>query len=95
MERVRAAIRNSGCNFPTRRIVVNLAPADLKKAGPAYDLPMAVVTAENIETIKIFGATPCYVWMPAGQWDLWPVLDTSDIGLSSPTVEMREQLKGY
>ena len=41
-ERVRAAIRNSGAAFPMRRIVVNLAPADLKKAGPAYDLPIAV-----------------------------------------------------
>jgi magnesium chelatase family protein len=41
-ERVRAAIRNSGCEFPMRRITVNLAPADLRKAGPAYDLPIAV-----------------------------------------------------
>ena len=41
-ERVRAAIKNSGCQFPTRRVTVNLAPADLKKAGPAYDLPIAV-----------------------------------------------------
>jgi len=41
-ERVRAAIRNSNCSFPMKRIVVNLAPADLKKAGPAYDLPIAV-----------------------------------------------------
>lgn len=41
-ERVRAAIRNSGGVFPMRRITVNLAPADLKKAGPAYDLPIAV-----------------------------------------------------
>jgi len=41
-ERVRAAIRNSGYTFPMKRIVVNLAPADLKKAGPAYDLPIAV-----------------------------------------------------
>jgi len=41
-ERVRAAIRNSGYNFPTKRIVGNLAPADLKKAGPAYDLPIAI-----------------------------------------------------
>ncbi|MCK5434109.1 MAG: magnesium chelatase, partial [Dehalococcoidales bacterium] len=41
-ERVRAAIRNSGFTFPTKRIVANLAPADLKKAGPAYDLPIAV-----------------------------------------------------
>ncbi|PKB70476.1 MAG: magnesium chelatase [SAR202 cluster bacterium Io17-Chloro-G6] len=41
-ERVRAAVRNSGCEFPLRRITVNLAPADLKKEGPAYDLPIAV-----------------------------------------------------
>ena len=41
-ERVRAALRNSGCEFPMRRITVNLAPADLKKAGPSYDLPIAV-----------------------------------------------------
>ncbi|MFQ6122513.1 MAG: YifB family Mg chelatase-like AAA ATPase [Dehalococcoidales bacterium] len=41
-ERVRAAIRNSGYTFPMKRIVVNLAPADLKKAGPSYDLPIAV-----------------------------------------------------
>jgi magnesium chelatase family protein len=41
-ERVRAAIKNSGFAFPMKRIVVNLAPADLKKAGPAYDLPIAV-----------------------------------------------------
>jgi len=41
-ERVRAAIRNSGCTFPMKRIVVNLAPAALKKAGPAYDLPIAI-----------------------------------------------------
>ncbi len=40
-ERVRAAIRNSDFTFPMKRIVVNLAPANLKKAGPAYDLPIA------------------------------------------------------
>ncbi len=41
-ERVRAAIKNSGFTFPLKRIIVNLAPADLKKAGPSYDLPIAV-----------------------------------------------------
>ena len=41
-ERVRAAIRNTGYEIPPRRITVNLAPADLRKAGPAFDLPMAV-----------------------------------------------------
>lgn len=41
-ERVRAAIRNSGLTFPAKRITVNLAPADIKKAGPSYDLPIAI-----------------------------------------------------
>lgn len=41
-ERVRAAIKNSGAEFPSHRITVNLAPADLPKEGPAYDLPMAL-----------------------------------------------------
>ena len=41
-ERVRAAIRNSGFEFPLRRITVNLAPADVRKEGPIYDLPIAV-----------------------------------------------------
>lgn len=41
-ERVRAAIKNSGHQFPNQRITVNLAPADLRKEGPSYDLAIAV-----------------------------------------------------
>jgi magnesium chelatase family protein len=41
-ERVRAAVKNSGSTFPMKRLTVNLAPADVRKAGPAYDLPIAV-----------------------------------------------------
>jgi len=41
-ERVWAAIRNSGVEFPMRRIAVSLAPADIRKSGPAYDLPIAI-----------------------------------------------------
>lgn len=41
-ERVRSAIRNSGAEFPARRITVNLAPADLPKVGPSYDVPIAL-----------------------------------------------------
>ena len=51
-ERVRSAIRNSGGKFPGTRVVVNLAPADLKKAGPAYDLPIAIgimLSSEQVE----------------------------------------------
>ncbi|MFQ5811207.1 MAG: magnesium chelatase domain-containing protein, partial [Armatimonadota bacterium] len=41
-ERVRAAIRNSGFIFPLDRFTVNLSPADVRKAGPAFDLPIAL-----------------------------------------------------
>lgn len=41
-DRVRAAVKNCGLNFPMGRITVNLAPANLKKEGPVYDLPIAV-----------------------------------------------------
>ena len=41
-ERVRSAIRNAGFEFPLRRITVNLAPADVRKQGPLYDLRIAV-----------------------------------------------------
>jgi len=41
-ERVRSALKNVGADFPVKRITVNLAPADLPKEGPAYDLPIAI-----------------------------------------------------
>ena len=41
-ERVRAALRNSGLRMPLTRVIVNLAPADLRKEGPAFDLPIAL-----------------------------------------------------
>ncbi|MBT9149213.1 MAG: YifB family Mg chelatase-like AAA ATPase [Dehalococcoidia bacterium] len=52
-ERVRSAIRNAGCTFPGKRITVNLAPADLKKAGPAYDLPIAVGVLLSSEQVAV------------------------------------------
>ena len=41
-ERVKSAIKNSGYNYPPDRITINLAPADIKKEGPAFDLPIAL-----------------------------------------------------
>ena len=41
-DRVRSAMRNCGLTFPTQRIVVNLAPADVKKVGSLYDLPILI-----------------------------------------------------
>jgi len=49
-DRVRSAIRNSGFSFPAHRITVNLAPADVRKAGSSFDLPIAlgVLAAQGI-----------------------------------------------
>ncbi|MEE3718215.1 YifB family Mg chelatase-like AAA ATPase [Tumidithrix elongata RA019] len=41
-ERVKAALKNSGYSFPMRKIVVNLTPADLRKEGPSFDLPISI-----------------------------------------------------
>lgn len=41
-ERVRSALKNSGCEFPRTKVTVNLAPADVKKEGSGYDLPIAL-----------------------------------------------------
>lgn len=51
-ERVRSALKNSGADFPAKRITVNLAPADLPKEGPSYDLPIAVGILLATEQLK-------------------------------------------
>ena len=49
-DRVKSAIKNSGYEFPSKKITVNLAPADIKKEGTTFDLPVAVgiLRAEGI-----------------------------------------------
>src|SRR5947207_3274605 len=62
-DRVRAAIRNAGFEFPIDRITVNLAPADLRKEGAAFDLPTALgilcatglVKRERLESALVLG----------------------------------------
>jgi magnesium chelatase family protein len=51
-DRVKAAIKNAGFDFPARRITVNLAPADIKKEGVAFDLPMAVGILAAMEVVR-------------------------------------------
>ena len=58
-ERVQAAIKNAGFYFPRKRITVNLAPASVRKAGPVYDLPIALgilIAAEQLPPESIEGA---------------------------------------
>ncbi len=62
-ERVRSAISNIGFEFPLKRVTINLAPGDMKKEGPGFDLPIALsilindelITAENAEDYVFFG----------------------------------------
>lgn len=62
-DRVKSAIKNSGYTFPSRKIVINLAPADLKKNGTVFDLPIAigilieeeVLTQEQVEEYAFIG----------------------------------------
>jgi magnesium chelatase family protein len=62
-ERVQAAIKNAGMVFPRKRIIVNLAPASVRKEGPAYDLPIALgvlimnglLPAETVEEALVIG----------------------------------------
>ncbi|NLL17113.1 MAG: ATP-binding protein, partial [Clostridiales bacterium] len=51
-ERVRAAINNCGYEFPVSHVTVNLAPADVKKAGPLYDLPILIAILKATEQIS-------------------------------------------
>jgi magnesium chelatase family protein len=51
-ERIRAAIKNAGFTFPVKRITINLAPADMRKHGPGFDLPMAVGILACMGNIK-------------------------------------------
>jgi magnesium chelatase family protein len=58
-ERVRSAIRNSGLKFPNKRYTANLAPANLRKEGPAYDLPLAIgvlASTDQVPLHKLAGA---------------------------------------
>jgi magnesium chelatase family protein len=54
-DRIRAAVKNCGYTFPAKRITINLAPADIKKEGSAYDLPMAIgiLAAEGLIEKKL------------------------------------------
>ena len=56
-ERVRSAIRNSGLKFPNKRYTANLAPANLRKEGPAYDLPLAVGVLASTDQVPLHKLT--------------------------------------
>lgn len=60
-QRITEAIRNTGIKVPVRRTVINLAPADVKKEGAAFDLPMAIGLLSAAESIKIERQGKCMI----------------------------------
>lgn len=62
-DRIKSAVRNSGYEFPQSRVTVNLAPADVRKAGSSFDLPIAlgvlaangVITRRHVDTVLVLG----------------------------------------
>ncbi len=68
-DRVRTAVRNAGLSWPGSRITVNLAPADRRKEGPVYDLPIAIATlagTDAITSVHDGGRCP-ELWFMAGE----------------------------
>ncbi|MEI6155354.1 MAG: magnesium chelatase domain-containing protein, partial [Deltaproteobacteria bacterium] len=60
-ERVRAAIKNAGFEFPNDRITVNLAPADVRKEGSSFDLPIAIGILVSLGIIKEEAMRSCLI----------------------------------
>jgi magnesium chelatase family protein len=83
-ERVRAALLNSGLAFPQQRLTANLAPADLPKAGPSFDLALAVavlVASEQVERTALGGVAVCGELSLSG--DLRPVRGAIAVALGA------------
>jgi magnesium chelatase family protein len=89
-ERVRAALQNAGLPFPMRRVVINLAPADVRKEGPAFDLPiaLALLLAQRALPPDSLDRTLC-VGELALDGSLRPVRGAFSIGLLAASTGVR------
>ncbi len=95
-DRVKSAIKNSGYTFPSRKVVVNLAPADLKKAGTGFDLPIAigiiieeeVLTSEQVKDYAFIGELSLDGAIRAVPGVLPLVLGLKDAGIKNVIVPM-------
>ncbi len=90
-DRIRAAVKNCGYSFPTKKITINLAPADIKKEGSAYDLPMAVGILAAEELIQRDRLKEYFI---AGELSLDGEIKPIRGGLPIAVAVKREGLKG-
>ena len=89
-ERVRAAIKNNGFRFPVSRLTVNLAPADKKKAGTVYDLPILVGILAASGDIDAPGSDTAFIGELSLLGELRPVQGTLPMALAAAREGVRE-----
>lgn len=89
-ERVRAAIKSSGFSFPTSRIIVNLAPADTRKAGTAYDLPIALGILAASSQIKPLPANAAFTGELSLSGAVRAVSGTLSMALACPSLNVEQ-----
>lgn len=90
-DRIRAALKNCGYNFPAKRITINLAPADIKKEGSAYDLPMAIGILAAEGTLEKNALSDYFL---IGELSLDGAIKPVRGALSIAMAAKRERLKG-
>ncbi|MDO9463295.1 MAG: magnesium chelatase domain-containing protein, partial [Deltaproteobacteria bacterium] len=101
-DRVKSAIKNSGYEFPTHRVTVNLAPADIKKEGTGYDLPIAVgilaatgtISKDNLHRYMLSGELSLDGRIKATKGVLSMAMAARAAGLSGIVVPKENALEG-
>lgn len=88
-ERVKSALRNSGLKYPKRKITVNLAPADLKKRGPAYDLPITISILALTNELKINYQEDIFAGELSLEGDLRPIKGVLAIALAAKAAGLK------
>ncbi|HPZ10175.1 MAG TPA: YifB family Mg chelatase-like AAA ATPase [Candidatus Eremiobacteraeota bacterium] len=89
-ERVRSAINNSNYRFPPRRITINLAPADIRKEGPSFDLPIAMAT---LSALGLVDSSRLNEYVIIGELSLDGTIRPVN-GILSMAIMARKQWKG-
>ena len=88
-ERVRAAIKNNGFKFPVSRMTVNLAPADKKKAGTVYDLPLLIGILTATEDLKQTPEDCAFIGELSLTGELRPVPGALPMAMAAERVEIK------
>lgn len=88
-ERVRSAIKNLGCTFPEYRVTINLAPADIKKEGPSFDLPIALAILLASGNLQHFSERALFIGELSLHGEIRPVAGILAVALMAKEKKFR------